>query len=108
MKIRLKTVALFALHLICIASIVSAQQTQTPPPSPFAAPQAKTQYAPDRDYDLQHLALDMNVDYAKLAFRATVINTLASLQDGRTTVTFHCASNLPSYGGWQGDGYRCF
>ncbi len=94
MKIRLRTVALFALHLIFIASIVSAQQTQTPPPSPFAAPQAKVQYAPDRDYDLQHLELDLIVDYPKLTFRATVINTLAPLRDGMTTIKFHCGSNL--------------
>ena len=94
MRIRLRTAALFVLHLISIASVVRAQQAQAPPPSPFAAPQAKIQYAPDRDYDLQRLALDLNVDYAKLAFQATVTNTLAPLCEGLTTITFHCGPNL--------------
>lgn len=94
MRIRLRSAALFILHLIFTASLAHGQQTQAPPPSPFAPPQAKIQYAPDRDYDLLHIALDMNIDYAKLAFRATVTNTLAPLRDGLATITFHCASNL--------------
>lgn len=66
-----------------------AQQAQTPPSHPFAPPQAKVQYAPDRDFDLLHVALDFKVDYAKLAFQGVVVNTLAPLRDGVTTVTFH-------------------
>src|SRR5262245_2328508 len=94
MRIRLRSTALFILHLIFTASLARGQQTQAPPPSPFAPPQAKIRYAPDRDYDLLHIALDMNIDYAKLAYRATVTNTLAPLRDGLATITFHCASNL--------------
>jgi len=35
-------------------------------------PESKMQYAPDRDYDLQHVALRLKVDYAKLAFDGQV------------------------------------
>jgi aminopeptidase N len=94
MRLRRIITTLFVSHLIFIASLAHGQQIQAPASIPLAAPQAKLQYAPDRDYDLQHLALDLNVDYAKLTFQATVINTLAPLRDGLTTIAFQCGSNL--------------
>jgi aminopeptidase N len=94
MSIRLRSAALFILYLIFTASVALSQQAQEPPPNPFAAPLAKFQYAPDRDYDLLHVALDMNVDYAKLSFQATVTNTISPLRDGLTLIRFHCGANL--------------
>ncbi len=88
MRLRPSITTLVVLGLIFIASLARGQQTQAPPTT-IAPPQAKNQYAPDRDYDLRHLALDLNVDYAKLAFQATVINTLAPLRYGLTTIAFH-------------------
>src|SRR5215831_1850034 len=76
--------------LLFVVAFVQAQQAPAPPPSPFAPPQAKVHYAPDRDYDLLHIALDLKVDYAKLAFHGVVVNTLAPLRDGPTAITFHC------------------
>jgi aminopeptidase N len=79
------------LLLLVLPPAAAARQAR---PNPFAPPQAKVQYAPDRDYDLQHVALDLDVDYARLAFRGVVVNTLAPLRDGLTAVTFHCGANL--------------
>jgi len=94
MSPRSRIASSFILPLIFIASLSYGQQPQAPPAGPFTAPQAKFQYAEDRDYDLQHLALDLNVDYAKLAFRATVINTLAPIREGLETIVFHSGSQL--------------
>ena len=77
--------------LLVLPLAVAAQQAR---PNPFAPPLAKVQYAPDRDYDLQHVALDLDVDYAKRAFRGVVVNTLAPLRDGLTTIRLHCGANL--------------
>ncbi len=94
MPIRVRLASLFILYLIAAAGLATAQQAQTPPPNPFAPPQAKMQYAPDRDYDLLHVALDLTVDYQKHALQAVVVNTLAPLRDGLATVRFHCGPNL--------------
>jgi aminopeptidase N len=79
------------LLLVVLPLAVAAQQAR---PNPFAPPLAKVQYAPNRDYDLQHVALDLDVDYAKRAFRAVVVNTLAPLRDGLTTIRLDCGANL--------------
>ncbi len=69
-------------------------QTTAPASNAIPAAQASVQYAPDRDYDLQHVALEMSVDYAKLSVHATVTNTLAALRDSLTIIVFHCGSKL--------------
>ena len=51
---------------------VQAQPTQELPSNPFTTPQAKVRYAPDRDYDLLHVALDLKIDYEQRAFQAAV------------------------------------
>jgi aminopeptidase N len=82
-----------AIFLLLGASLPPGQ-AQSPPDSPFAPPRATLHYAPDRDYDLVHIALDLNVDYAKRAFQGVVVNTLAPLRDGLTTIRFDCGANL--------------
>lgn len=80
------------LCLVAAASRVAAQQQ--PQSNPFAPPQARVQYAPDRAYDLRHVSVTLAVDYDKQAFRGTVVNTLAPLRDGLQTITLHCGKSL--------------
>jgi aminopeptidase N len=69
------------------ASLASAQ-------NPFAPPEATLHYAPDRDYNLVHLAVRLNVDYPHRAFTGVVDNRVAVLHDGVKVLTFHCGKNL--------------
>ncbi len=64
------------------------------PPSPFSPPNATLHYAPDRDYDLVHLALNFTVDYPHRTFSGVVVNRVAALHDGVNILTFHCGKNL--------------
>jgi len=57
-------------------------------------PESKMQYAPDRDYDLQHVALRLKVDYAKLAFDGQVENSLIPLRGALDSITLQCGANL--------------
>ena len=86
----IQTALLLSLWLVLSA----ARGQQAPSDSPFTLPQAKVQYAPDRDYDLQHISVDLTVDYAKRSFQGVVVNTLAPLREGLTTVRFDCGENL--------------
>jgi len=52
------------------------------------------QFAPDREYDLLRVALNLKVNYAKRAFRGIVVNTVKPLRDPLTLLTFHCGPNL--------------
>jgi aminopeptidase N len=49
--------------------------------NPFSPPNATMHYAPDRDYDLQHIAVDVTVDYPNRAFAGTSTNTIVPLRD---------------------------
>ncbi len=62
--------------------------------NPFAPPQAKITYAPDRDYDLRHVAVRLTVDAAKQAFSGEVTDTLAPLGDGLKVARLHCGEGL--------------
>jgi len=57
-------------------------------------PSSKTRYAPDHDYDLQHVALRLKLDYARLAFSGQVENSLIPLRGGLTSVVLQCGANL--------------
>jgi aminopeptidase N len=92
MKITLRILPFVALFFILIAA--PGQRAQTPTANPFASPAAKMQYAPDRDYDLLHVAVDLNVDYAKYSFKGIVVNTISPLRDDLTSVTFSCGAKL--------------
>ena len=75
-------------------ALPAAHGQQAPPDNPFAPPQARLQYAPDRDFDLQHISLDLTLDYAERSFRGVVVNTMAPLRDGVMTVRLDCGGNL--------------
>jgi aminopeptidase N len=80
--------------LLILLTVASARAQQQAPAKPTGPPTAPIQYAPNRDLDLIHVALDLNVDYEKLAFRGVVVNTLAPLREGVTSVTLYCGANL--------------
>jgi aminopeptidase N len=86
-------VTLFFL-LLSLAPGAQAQRGRFREGNPFAPPQATVHYAPDRDYDLLHVAIDLQVDAAKQTFKGTVVNTLATLHDGLKSITLHCGENL--------------
>jgi aminopeptidase N len=62
--------------------------------NPFQPPQATVHHAPDRDYDLKHVAVTLNVDWTKRAFEGTVVNTLAPLRaEGLSRVRLNCGTD---------------
>ena len=83
--------SLFAVIVLACASSVIAQ---APPPNPFLPPQASLHYAPDREYDLKHVILDLKVDYSTRTFRGTVENQIVPFKDGLAEVSIHCGKNL--------------
>ncbi len=64
------------------------------PSSPFSAPLARLQYAPDRDFDLLHVAVTLNIDYDNKVFTGRSKNTLAPLRAGLRQVRLHCGPSL--------------
>ncbi len=80
--------------VLFLALFSFSQTAQAPPPNPFAPPLAKIQYAPDRDYDLLHIALTLKTDAAKRSFSAEVVNRLAPLRDSLSVIVFDCGDNL--------------
>ena len=65
-----------------------------PEPQQAASPAAAVMYAPDRDYDLLQISLDLRVDYATLTISGTATNRLAALRDGLTEIALDCGRNL--------------
>jgi aminopeptidase N len=62
--------------------------------SPFDPPQAKMHFAPDRQFDLQHVKIVLNVDYAKRTFGGYAENTVSPFSDGSQMLTLDCGDNL--------------
>lgn len=63
--------------------------------NPFKPPIAKVFYAPDRDYDLKHLVVTMEVNYDKKTFSGTTVNTLSPIRPaGLTIIRLNCAASL--------------
>lgn len=89
-----------ALALLFLSpAAVRAQQAPPRPANPFQPPNAKIINAPDRDYDLQHVAVTLTIDYPNKAFAGEVVNTIAPLRaDGLKVVTFDCGENLEVLG----------
>ncbi len=73
---------------------VSTADAQRGGGNPFAPPNASIHYALDRDYDLQDLSVDLNVDYANLTFSGFCVNTLAPLRDGLKVIQMMAAQDL--------------
>jgi aminopeptidase N len=87
-------VVLFYLGLASAFGGTCGQKAQAPPPNPFAPPLAKIQYSPDRDYDLLHVAVVLNIDYEKRLFSGEVVNRLAPLREGLGEIVLDCGKNL--------------
>lgn len=82
--------SLFVLSLAFVARADDARQ----PVSHFTPPRARTQRVPPHDYDLQHVALDLDVDFRGLTFRGKVVNELAPTIDDLTSIALHCGRGL--------------
>jgi aminopeptidase N len=82
-----------AAALSLFAAIAHAQGGSFGAQNPFSAPNAKVQYAPDRNYDLQNLILDLKVDYPSRTLNAVATNTIVALRDGEVHLRFHAGRN---------------
>ncbi|MBC8142607.1 MAG: aminopeptidase [Armatimonadetes bacterium] len=79
----------------CLAATVNiAAHAQAPRPNPFAAPAAKKQLAPERDYDLQNVRVLSRVDAANKLIYGRTQNTLAPLRAGLTELRFHKGESI--------------
>jgi len=79
----------FALAVLALSSGVLSQGN-----SPFAPPRAKLQYAPDRTFDLQHVAVELDVDYSNKTISGKSVNTLAPLRNGLTSIELMAGAGL--------------
>jgi len=70
---------------------LAASQTNQ---NPFAPPNASLHYAPDRTCDLQNVTVDLDVDYPNRSFTGHVVNTLAPLRSGLTSIILNAGKNL--------------
>lgn len=82
------------LSLLFLALGLAAVPAQAQRGNPFAPPSAKLQYAPDRDFDLQHLKVELDVDGKSRKFTGASTNTVAPLRTGLTVLHFHAGKNL--------------
>lgn len=81
--------------LLALGLILGSRSFGKPPASQQASPPtAAIVYAPDRDYDLLRITLDLRVDYATLTISGTATNRLAALREGLTEITLDCGTNL--------------
>lgn len=54
--------------------------------NPFAPPRASLHYAPDRTCDLQHVDIDLDVDYPTKTYKGRTVSTLSPLRNGITEI----------------------
>ena len=77
--------------LLGLAALPASAQR---PINPFAPPAAKLQYAPDRDFDLQHVKVELDINWPGRKFTGASTNTVAPLRDGLSVLRFHAGKNL--------------
>ncbi|MEZ0327026.1 MAG: M1 family metallopeptidase [Fimbriimonas sp.] len=78
-------------------TLIALTLTGAPPAqqqNPFLPPRASLHYSPDRTCDLQHLEVDLDVDYPNKTIVGTSTNTLSPLRSGITEVLLHAGSDL--------------
>lgn len=85
-------IPILASSLLCIAllSPLGAMPARSQP-GPFAPPDTPLQYPPQRQYDLQHLRLDLTFDLEAGTIAGTATNTLSPLLPGLDHLVFHAA-----------------
>ena len=60
----------------------------------FTPPAAKLQYAPNRDFDLQRLKVELDIDWPGRKFTGASTNTVAPLRAGLSVLHFHAGKNI--------------
>lgn len=91
---RAATLSLCTVSLLSI-SVSAYAQGQARQQNPFKPPLAKVFYAPDRDFDLKHLAVTLKIDYPNRTIGGVAVNTLSPLRPGGLqTVRLHCGKQL--------------
>ncbi len=79
-----RTARFLALLLVTLPAIA-----QTPERQPFAPPDTPVRYMPARQYDLQHLRLDLTFDWDAKSVAGTATNTLVPLLPGLQAVVLN-------------------
>jgi aminopeptidase N len=82
--------AVIALLVIGCGAAAAATLSDTP----FTPPLARSQYAPDRGYDLLHVALNLQIDFPRRTFRGIVTCRLVPLPGSPQAITLHCGDDL--------------
>ena len=85
----MRSLALLSVLAFALAPAAHAQNR-----NPFAPPQAKLFYAPDRTCDLLHVAVDLDVDYAGRTIKGKSVNSMAALRSGIQEVLIHAGTGL--------------
>ena len=62
--------------------------------NPFVPPRASLHYAPDRDYDLINVSVEIEVDYPNRTISGQVVDTLAPLRNGVSEIHLHAGTSL--------------
>src|SRR2546423_7313354 len=89
MNMRLNRVFPIIALVVATSSFCFAQGGSAGAKNPFSAPDATIHRAPERMYDLEHLRLDLNVDYPDRTLIATATNTIVDLNNGTRELRFH-------------------
>lgn len=87
---RSKWVRIF-LSVLVISCAAGALQRSA---NPFTDPRTPIQFAPERDYDLQHVSFRLQVRYESRTFEGEAENRLAPLRAGLRVVRLHCGRDL--------------
>jgi aminopeptidase N len=80
-----------AVCLACLAAALLLVSVARAERGPFAPEETPPRYKPDRQYDLEHVRLDLSFDWQAKSVRGTAANTLVPLVAGVDTLTFHAA-----------------
>src|SRR4051812_43925230 len=83
---RSRAARLFILLLLALASLPASAERE-----PFAPEGTALQYMPARQYDLQHLKLDLAFDWDAKSVEGTATETLTPLLPGLDSLVFHAA-----------------
>lgn len=74
---------------LALSGLANAQRQ-----NPFAPPRASLHYALDRTCDLQHVAIDMDIDFPNRLITGTTVSTLSPLRNGITEVMLMAGKSL--------------
>lgn len=85
-KARQTRAALLTFLLFALPALPAITQRE-----PFAPPDTPLKYMPARQYDLEHLRLDLAFDWDRRSVEGTATNTLVPLLPGLDTLVFHAA-----------------